>query len=113
MRILIVEDELKVAAFLEKGFKAEAFSVDVAHDGPHGRDLAMANTYDAIILDVMLPGKNGLSILQELRASGNASPILILSAKSQLDDRVEGLNLGADGSARPRPRASTKNDIGE
>jgi DNA-binding response OmpR family regulator len=90
MRILIVEDEKKVAQFLQKGFQAESFTVDVAADGHTGLRLAQTESYDAIILDVMLPGKNGFEILTALRASKIATPVLMLSAKSDIEDRVEG-----------------------
>ncbi len=104
MRILIVEDEKKVAQFLQKGFQAESFTVDVAADGHTGLRLAQTESYDAIILDVMLPGKNGFEILTALRASRIATPVLMLSAKSDIEDRVEGLNLGAD-DYLPKPFA--------
>lgn len=96
MRILIVEDEKRVASFLKKGFQAEAFSVDVATDGEAGSYLARSQEYDAIILDVRIPKKNGIEVLQELRKANVQTPVLILSAKSDLEDRLEGLNLGAD-----------------
>ena len=96
MRILIVEDEKKVWQFLKKGFQAESFSVDVATDGEQGLSLARMGSYDAIILDLMLPRKSGVEILSELRRSKVATPVLILSARSEVEDRVQGLNLGAD-----------------
>jgi heavy metal response regulator len=96
MRILIVEDEKKVSQFLKKGFQAEAFSVDVATDGEQGLSLARGEPYDAIILDVMLPRKDGIQVLRELRQSRVTTPVLILSARSEVEDRVQGLNLGAD-----------------
>jgi two-component system, OmpR family, copper resistance phosphate regulon response regulator CusR len=96
MRILIVEDERKVSQFLKKGFQAESISVDVAADGEQGLSLARMGTYDAIILDVMLPKRDGIEILKELRQSRVTTPVLILSARNELDDRVQGLNLGAD-----------------
>lgn len=96
MKILIVEDEQRVATFLQKGFQAEAFAVDVALDGKKGYDLGLTESYDAIILDVMLPGKDGLAILRDLRAEGIKTPVLMLTARSELEHRVEGLNLGAD-----------------
>ena len=104
MRILIVEDEKKVATFLQKGFQAEAFAVDIASDGVRGAAMALSGVYDAIILDVMLPGKSGIEILRELRAGGSATPVLMLSARSELEHRVEGLNLGAD-DYLPKPFA--------
>jgi two-component system copper resistance phosphate regulon response regulator CusR len=96
MRILIIEDEKKVHQFLRKGFLAEAFTVDVATDGEAGSERARTETYDAIILDIMLPKKDGFTVLQEIRAAHVATPIVILSAKHELEDRVLGLNLGAD-----------------
>ena len=104
MRILLVEDEKKVATFLQKGFQAEAYTVDVADDGTKGAALAMTDSYDAVILDVMLPGKDGFAILREMRNSGITTPVLMLSAKSELESRVEGLNLGAD-DYLPKPFA--------
>ena len=96
MRILVVEDERKVAQFLKKGFQAESYSVDVAADGEQGSFLARSESYDVIILDIMLPKKSGVQVLREIRAEKIATPVLILSARSELEDRVEGLNLGAD-----------------
>jgi heavy metal response regulator len=96
VRILIVEDEKRVAHFLQKGFQAEAFSVDVAADGDRGSHLALSEPYDAIILDIMLPKKNGLKILKDIREAGVTTPVLMLSARSDVEQRVEGLNLGAD-----------------
>jgi heavy metal response regulator len=96
MRILIVEDERKVALFLKKGFQAESYTVDIAADGAQGLQLALGNTYDAIILDVMLPKINGLDVLRELRANRDTTPVLVLSAKADVEHRIQGLNLGAD-----------------
>ncbi len=96
MRILVIEDERKVAQFLKKGLQAESYSVDLAHDGQEGSFLARTEQYDAIILDVMLPKKNGFEVLKEIRSEGIRCPVLMLTAKSEVDDRVEGLNLGAD-----------------
>lgn len=104
MRLLIVEDEKKVSEFLRKGFQAESFSVDVAADGERGLFLARTESYDAIILDLMLPLKNGIELLKELRKEKIDIPVLMLSAKSDLDDRVTGLNLGAD-DYLPKPFA--------
>ena len=104
MKILIVEDEQRVATFLQKGFEAEAFAVDIALDGKSGYDMGLVGSYDAIILDVMLPKKDGLSILQDLRAEGVKTPVLMLTARNELEHRVEGLNLGAD-DYLPKPFA--------
>jgi DNA-binding response OmpR family regulator len=96
VRILIIEDEAKVAEFLRKGFQAESFSVDIASDGEQGSLLARSEPYDAIILDVMLPRKDGIQVLKEIRRDKVTTPVLMLTVKSDLEDRVEGLNLGAD-----------------
>jgi heavy metal response regulator len=96
VRILIIEDEAKVAEFLRKGFQAESFSVDIASDGEQGSLLARSEPYDAIILDVMLPRKDGIQVLKEIRRNKVTTPVLMLTVKSDLEDRVEGLNLGAD-----------------
>jgi DNA-binding response OmpR family regulator len=104
MRILIIEDEKRLAQFLRRGFEAETMAVDVAFDGPSGAALARANDYDAIVLDLMLPGKDGLEVLKEIRGVGRAAPILILSARGEIEDRVRGLDLGAD-DYLPKPFA--------
>jgi len=104
MRILIVEDERRLAAFLRKGFEAESMAVDVALDGIEGADLARSADYDAIVLDLMLPGKDGITVLKEVRAAGRTTPILILSARGEVEDRIQGLNLGAD-DYLPKPFA--------
>lgn len=96
MRILVVEDEAKLAQSIKKGLQMEAYSVDVANDGDYGYDLAATENYDLIILDIMLPGMDGLKICQKLRTIGKTTPILMLTARSQLSDRVTGLNEGAD-----------------
>jgi len=104
MRILIVEDEKRVAQFLRRGFEAETMAVDVAFDGNAGAALARANDYDAIVLDLMLPGKDGIEVLKDVRGAGRTAPILILSARGEVEDRVRGLNLGAD-DYLPKPFA--------
>jgi len=96
MRILVVEDEKKVASFIRKGLSEELYAVDVAHDGEEGLALARQNEYDAIILDVMLPKRDGFAVVKELRTSGNVTPILMLTARGSMQDRVMGLDLGAD-----------------
>lgn len=96
MRILIVEDERKVANFLRHGLEEEKYIVDLAYDGKEGLQLAMNNQYDAILLDVMLPGMDGFSVLQELRSAGITTPIMMLTARGATQDRVQGLDLGAD-----------------
>ena len=96
MRILIVEDEKKVAGFIKKGLEEETYAVDVACDGEEGLHLGSEGQYDLIILDIMLPKINGLEILSQLRTQGKDIPILLLTAKDAVDDRVTGLNKGAD-----------------
>ncbi len=96
MRLLIVEDELQIAAFLERGLKEEGYAVDVVHNGTDALDWAAAAEYDGIVLDVLLPGRDGFSVLRELRARGDNTPVLMLTARDAVDDRVHGLDLGAD-----------------
>ncbi len=96
MRILIIEDEQKAANYLKKGLTENGFSVDIANDGEDGLHLAMTESYDLIILDVMLPVKGGWAIIEELRAAGNDVPVIFLSARDAVHDRVHGLELGAD-----------------
>jgi len=96
MRILIVEDEKKVAAFIRKGLEEETYAVDTAYDGEEGLCLAETNQYDLIILDLMLPKVNGLEVLIRLRDQRNNTPILLLTAKDSVEDKVTGLNKGAD-----------------
>ena len=96
MRILIVEDEKKVAAFIKKGLEEETYAVDIAADGEEGLYMGGQNQYDLIILDLMLPKINGLDILSSLRVKKNGVPILLLTAKDSVEDKVKGLNLGAD-----------------
>jgi len=95
MKLLIVEDEVKVCSFLRQGFEEELFTVDTAYDGEQGLFLALTEDYDAIILDLMLPKKSGLQVLVELRKE-RGTPVLILTAKGQLENKLEGLNAGAD-----------------
>jgi two-component system OmpR family response regulator len=96
MKILVVEDEKKIAAFVRKGLEAAGFVVDVSHHGDEGYTMATTSPYDAIILDIMLPGRDGLSILKNLRQRKMAVPVILLTARSELNERLEGLNLGAD-----------------
>ena len=96
MRILVVEDEKKVAGFIKKGLEEETYAVDVAYDGEDGLQLGSGGQYDLIILDIMLPKMDGLEILSQLRDQGRDVPILLLTAKDAVDDRVAGLNRGAD-----------------
>ena len=96
MRILIVEDEPKVASFIRRALEEERYAVDVCSDGIQGRDLASEVAYDLIILDLMLPGLPGIDVLKELRSGKVKTPILILTARSEVDQRVKGLDAGAD-----------------
>lgn len=96
MRILVVEDDPKIASFVVKGLKQGGFAVDHAAEGQQGLDLALSTPYDAIVADVMLPKLDGLNLVQRLRAAGGRSPVLFLSAKATVDDRVRGLQAGGD-----------------
>jgi heavy metal response regulator len=96
MRILIVEDEKKIASFIKRGLKEEGYAVDVAYDGEEGHFLATTNEYDLIILDLMLPKVDGLSLCRSLRQDKDTVPILMLTAKAEVGDTVEGLDSGAD-----------------
>lgn len=96
MRILIVEDEIKAASYLKKGLSEHGFSVDIATSCEDGLHLARSEGYDLIVLDVMLPDRQGWGVVQELRAEGYDLPILFLSARDEVHDRVYGLELGAD-----------------
>jgi two-component system copper resistance phosphate regulon response regulator CusR len=96
VRILLVEDEARVAGFIAKGLREQAYAVDIAGDGEQALYQAAVNQYDIVILDVMLPLKDGHTVCRELRASGFRTPILMLTARGAVDDRVEGLDSGAD-----------------
>jgi len=96
MKILVVEDEKKIAAFLERGLKENGFVVTVTRRGDEALELILQSAFDAVVLDVMLPGLDGLSIVRRLRQRGNATPVLMLSARGAVDERVEGLEAGAD-----------------
>lgn len=104
MRILIVEDEERIARFLKKGLEEESYAVDVAPDGAAALDWVAGATYDLILLDVMLPGLNGFEVCRILRQRGVATPILMLTARDEVDDRVTGLDAGAD-DYLPKPFA--------
>src|SRR3990167_4767403 len=105
MRILVVEDEHKIANSIKKGLEQETYAVDVAYGGEEGFDLASSEEYDIIILDLMLPGLDGLTICKKLRREENIhTPILILTAKGEVEDKVKGLNSGAD-DYLPKPFA--------
>ena len=96
MRILVIEDEKKVAAFIKRGLEQESYAVDTVHDGIEGQHYAEVNEYDAIILDIMLPGKSGIDVLKDIKEAGVTAPVLLLTARDTVEDRVKGLDLGAD-----------------
>ena len=96
MRVLVIEDEVRLAASLQDLLEVDGYTADVVHDGEAGLDDALSGIYDVILLDVMLPKLDGFTVLQRLRASGSAVPVLMLTARSELSDRVEGLDSGAD-----------------
>jgi DNA-binding response OmpR family regulator len=96
MRLLVVEDDVKVAGLISNGFEQADFEVDVVHDGEAGLEHALTGVYDAIILDIMLPGRDGLSVLKIVREKGINTPVIILSANFSLEDRLKGLNTGSD-----------------
>lgn len=96
MRILIVEDERRLADSIKALLQSKDFTVDTAYDGESGEEYAQLNIYDLLILDVMMPKRNGFQVAQTLRAKGCATPILMLTARSDLEDRIQGLNSGAD-----------------
>ncbi|MDR1328416.1 MAG: response regulator transcription factor [Oscillospiraceae bacterium] len=96
MKLLIVEDERQLSEVLTALLKQNLHETDAAYNGIDGEDCAMTGVYDAIILDVMLPGKNGIEVLRSLRANGNSTPVLLLTAKSEVEDKVKGLDTGAD-----------------
>ncbi|HKS42881.1 MAG TPA: response regulator transcription factor [Blastocatellia bacterium] len=96
MRILLVEDEPDAARMLAQGLREQVYAVDVAADGDAALEMAYINDYDLIILDVMLPGKNGFEVCREIRQSGSAVPIIMLTARDAVEDKIEGLDTGAD-----------------
>ncbi|MBN2032251.1 MAG: response regulator transcription factor [Deltaproteobacteria bacterium] len=96
MRILLVEDDLKIASFVLKGLKEAGFAVDHAADGEDGLHLALHEPYDAAVIDIMLPKLDGLTLIERLRAERRNTPVIILSAKRAVDDRVKGLQAGGD-----------------
>jgi len=96
VKVLVIEDEKKIASFVRKGLEAQGFVVEVSPHGDEGYGLACSRPYDALVLDIMLPGKDGLSILRNLRERKMALPVILLTARSELNERLEGLNLGAD-----------------
>ncbi|MHA7965346.1 response regulator transcription factor [Paenibacillus sp. CAU 1782] len=96
MRILIVEDEIHLAEALTQILKKQNYSVDAVHDGSAGLDYAMSGIYDLILLDIMMPEMDGITVLKKLRGAGNATPVIMLTAKGELPDKVAGLDYGAD-----------------
>lgn len=104
MRVLVVEDEKKTASFIRKALQAEGFAVDVCHNGEEALAAPSATPYDAIVLDIMLPGRDGLSVLRQWRQNRQAAPVLLLSARGEVNQRVEGLDAGAD-DYLPKPFA--------
>jgi len=104
MRVLIVEDEHKIATSIKKGLEQESFVVDIAFDGEDGYNLASTEDYDVVILDIMLPKMDGIALTQKLRSDSIHTPVLMLTAKGQLQDKIEGFNAGAD-DYLPKPFA--------
>jgi DNA-binding response OmpR family regulator len=104
MRVLVVEDEKKTASFIRKALQEEGYAVDVCHHGEEALTAPSATPYDAIVLDIMLPGRDGLSILRRWREANNRIPVLLLSARGEVTERVEGLDAGAD-DYLPKPFA--------
>jgi len=96
VKVLVIEDEKKIASFVRKGLEAQGFVVEVSHHGDEGYTLATTRSYDVVVLDIMLPGRDGLSILRNLRDRKAPLPVILLTARSELNERLEGLNLGAD-----------------
>lgn len=96
MNVLYVEDEPKIADFVRLGLKEQGFIVDYCDNGDDGNCRALENEYDVIVLDIMVPGKDGLAILRNIRQQGRNVPVILLTARNELDDRLQGLNLGAD-----------------
>ena len=96
MKILIIEDERKLAGVLKKGLEENSFTVDLCHDGEEGLYMAETFPYDAILLDLMLPGVDGISILKSLRAKNIDIPVLVVTARGEVEDRINGLDIGAD-----------------
>jgi two-component system, OmpR family, response regulator len=96
VKVLVIEDEKKIASFVRKGLEAQGFLVEVSHHGDEGYALAISRPYDVVVLDIMLPGRDGLSILRNLRDRRMGVPVILLTARGELNERLEGLNLGAD-----------------
>ena len=96
MKILVVEDERKLAGFIRKGLEEHGFAVTVSHDGNEAHALARTESFDLLVLDIMLPGRDGISILKSLRDGKNTVPVILVTARSDTNERIQGLNLGAD-----------------
>ena len=96
MRLLLVEDDKKIASFLEKGLRESGFNVDVCHDGSAGLSLALTEAFDVAVIDIMLPLLDGLTVIEKMRDSAVQTPVLILSARQSVDDRIQGLQRGGD-----------------
>ena len=96
MRILVIEDDLKIAEFIQKGLKSSGFAVDHAATGNQGFEMAFGEPYDTMVVDIMLPELDGISLIKKIRGEKNNTPIIILSARDRVDDRVNGLQAGAD-----------------
>ncbi|MGE4068269.1 MAG: response regulator transcription factor [Vicinamibacterales bacterium] len=96
MRLLVVEDDRRIAAFIEKGLQQEGYAVDTLHDGTDAGAQAAVVAYDAVVLDLMLPGRSGLQVLRDIRARHPSMPVLILTARGSVEDRIAGLDSGAD-----------------
>ncbi len=96
MRVLVVEDEKKTASFISKALQAEGFAVDMVHNGEDALAIAQTVPFDVVVLDIMLPGRDGLSVLRLLRQKQKTMPVLLLSARGEVNERIDGLNLGAD-----------------
>jgi len=96
MKVLVVEDEKRILQFVTRGLEEAGFSVDTCETGDDGLERATSQSYDAVVLDIMLPGRDGLSVLRQIREKKNAVPVILLTARTALGERIEGLNLGAD-----------------
>lgn len=96
MRILLIEDDTKIAGFIEKGLREAGFAVDVCNDGPDGLSRGLDTVYDAAVVDIMLPGMDGLQVIEQMRKADINTPVLILSARQSVDDRIQGLQRGGD-----------------
>lgn len=96
MRVLVVEDDRRIADFVARGLREKAYAVDIVNNGSTAVHQLVVNNYDVVILDVLLPGKDGFELCEEIRSSGSQAPVLMLTARDSVDDRVRGLNCGAD-----------------